>query len=97
MDAAGEPRFVLTACVVGALTGGVAIALAEAIANLQELAIGSKHHPVEALRAALDNGALSQVYHPQIDFVSGKPVGFEALARWIKPDASAVPTTPAVR
>lgn len=46
---------------------------------------------VEALRAALDSGSLTQVYHPQIDFVSGKPVGFEALARWTTPDSSSVP------
>jgi len=46
---------------------------------------------VEALRAALDSGSLSQVYHPQIDFVSGRPVGFEALARWTTPDSGAVP------
>jgi diguanylate cyclase (GGDEF)-like protein len=46
---------------------------------------------VEALRAALDSASLTQVYHPQIDFVSGKPVGFEALARWSAPDSSNVP------
>lgn len=46
---------------------------------------------VEALRAALDSDSLTQVYHPQIDFVSGKPVGFEALARWTMPDSSSVP------
>jgi CIC family chloride channel protein len=41
---------VLTACVVGALTGGVAIALAEAIASVQRVAIGSASHPVEVLQ-----------------------------------------------
>ncbi|MEQ8802976.1 MAG: bifunctional diguanylate cyclase/phosphodiesterase, partial [Haliea sp.] len=46
---------------------------------------------VEALRAALDSGSLTQVYHPQIDFVSGRSVGFEALARWNTPDSSTVP------
>ena len=46
---------------------------------------------VDALRAALDNGSLTQVYHPQIDFASGKPVGFEALARWTAPDSSCIP------
>lgn len=46
---------------------------------------------VEALRAALDNGSLTQVYHPQVDFVSGRPAGLEALARWTSPDSSTVP------
>lgn len=46
---------------------------------------------VEALLAALDRDSLTQVYHPQIDFVSGKPVGFEALARWTMPDSSSIP------
>jgi diguanylate cyclase (GGDEF)-like protein len=46
---------------------------------------------VDALRAALDSDSLTQVYHPQIDFVSGKPVGFEALARWSAPDSSSIP------
>ena len=39
----------LTACVVGALTGGVAVALAEAIHTLQRLAIGSGGRPAEVL------------------------------------------------
>lgn len=46
---------------------------------------------IEALRVALDSGSLTQVYHPQVDFVTGKPVGFEALARWTSPDSSAIP------
>jgi EAL domain-containing protein (putative c-di-GMP-specific phosphodiesterase class I) len=46
---------------------------------------------VEALRAALDSGSLTQVYHPQVDFVSGKPVGVEALARWTTPDSTSIP------
>ncbi|MFO7550316.1 MAG: EAL domain-containing protein [Haliea sp.] len=46
---------------------------------------------VESLRAALDSGSLTQVYHPQVDFVSGSPAGFEALARWTNPDSSTVP------
>ena len=46
---------------------------------------------VESLRAALDSGSLTQVYHPQVDFVSGRPAGFEALARWTNPDSSTVP------
>ncbi len=46
---------------------------------------------VDALRVALDSDALSQVYHPQVDFVTGRPAGFEALARWTSPDSSNVP------
>ncbi|MEQ9462031.1 MAG: EAL domain-containing protein [Haliea sp.] len=46
---------------------------------------------VDALREALDNDALTQVYHPQVDFVTGRPVGYEALARWTSPDSTSVP------
>jgi CIC family chloride channel protein len=49
VDAAGEPRFVLIACGVGALTGGVAVALAEAIHAIQKLAIGSAGPAAEVL------------------------------------------------
>ncbi len=48
---------------------------------------------VEALRSALDSDSLTQVYHPQVDFVSGKPIGFEALARWTNAASGNVPTT----
>lgn len=48
---------------------------------------------VEALRAALDSGSLTQVYHPQIDAVSGRTIGLEALARWTTAESGSVPTS----
>jgi diguanylate cyclase (GGDEF)-like protein len=42
----------------------------------------------KALRVA---GGLSLYYQPQIDFVTGRAVGVEALARWRLPDGTMVP------
>jgi len=38
------------------------------------------------LRFAEDLGELFMVYQPQVDSVTGKTVGFEALIRWINPE-----------
>ncbi|MGD8573587.1 MAG: bifunctional diguanylate cyclase/phosphodiesterase [Gammaproteobacteria bacterium] len=38
------------------------------------------------LRAAIDNGALSLAYQPQVSIDDGRIIGVEALARWEHPD-----------
>jgi len=43
------------------------------------------------LRAALERSELHPHYQPIIDFVTGRPCGFEALARWTRPEVGAVP------
>lgn len=40
------------------------------------------------LRAALKSGEVRPYYQPMIDLTSGRIVGFEALARWRRPDGS---------
>jgi EAL domain-containing protein (putative c-di-GMP-specific phosphodiesterase class I)/ActR/RegA family two-component response regulator len=44
-----------------------------------------------ALRDALDDGALSVVFQPKVACATGRPVGFEALAKWVRADGSQVP------
>ena len=43
------------------------------------------------LRAALKSGEVRPYYQPMIDLTSGRIVGFEALARWRRPDGTFVP------
>ncbi|WP_370674198.1 putative bifunctional diguanylate cyclase/phosphodiesterase [Pleomorphomonas sp. PLEO] len=43
------------------------------------------------LRAALKSGEVNPYYQPMIDLTSGRIVGFEALARWRRPDGTFVP------
>lgn len=43
------------------------------------------------LRAALRSGEIQPYYQPMIDLTSGRIVGFEALARWRRPDGTFVP------
>jgi EAL domain-containing protein (putative c-di-GMP-specific phosphodiesterase class I)/ActR/RegA family two-component response regulator len=60
---------------------------------------GDQHEPTGsdeeichlALRSALDDGALSVVFQPKVACSSGRPVGFEALAKWQRADGSHVP------
>ncbi len=44
-----------------------------------------------SLRRAMDRGELSLHYQPQMDLVTGRIVGAEALARWNHPDWGMVP------
>lgn len=43
------------------------------------------------LRAALRSGEVKPYYQPMVDLTSGRIVGFEALARWRRPDGIFVP------
>ena len=45
----------------------------------------------EQLKKSLSRGELSVMYQPQIDVVTGKMVGLEALARWNNPKLGQVP------
>lgn len=45
------------------------------------------------LRAALRSGDVRPYYQPMIDLTSGRIIGFEALARWRRPDGSFVSPT----
>jgi diguanylate cyclase (GGDEF)-like protein len=45
----------------------------------------------EALRRALDNGEILPFFQPEIDAVTGAVTGAELLARWLRPDGTAVP------
>ncbi len=42
------------------------------------------------LRRAIDNGDLTLAFQPLIDLRSGRPSGFEALARWEHPERGAI-------
>ncbi len=47
----------------------------------------------ESVRTAIDGKDFSLVYQPQINVVTGRPRGFEALLRWNHPDAGDVPSS----
>jgi EAL domain-containing protein (putative c-di-GMP-specific phosphodiesterase class I) len=46
----------------------------------------------ESVRTAIDGKDFSMVYQPQVNVVTGKTRGFEALLRWHHPDAGDVPS-----
>ncbi len=43
------------------------------------------------LEEALDRGQIKTYFQPEIDLVTGRLVGFEALVRWLHPDRGMVP------
>jgi EAL domain-containing protein (putative c-di-GMP-specific phosphodiesterase class I) len=43
---------------------------------------------METVRQAIQDGEFQPWYQPKVDIQNGNVVGFEALARWIKPDGS---------
>jgi len=43
------------------------------------------------LRLALERSEIYVFYQPIIDLRSGRPAGFEALARWLRPDVGMIP------
>ncbi|MDQ1080069.1 bifunctional diguanylate cyclase/phosphodiesterase [Pseudoroseomonas cervicalis] len=45
----------------------------------------------QALREAVEAGAIRPHYQPQVDLATGRIVGFEALARWRQADGTSVP------
>lgn len=42
------------------------------------------------MRAALEKGEFRAFFQPKVDLLSGRVIGAEALARWVKPDRSMV-------
>lgn len=48
-------------------------------------------HLASGLRAAMGNGELQVYYQPQIELISGKVVGAEALLRWKHPELGFIP------
>lgn len=49
-------------------------------------------HLRNELQAAIRQQGLSVMYQPCIDRISGRPVGFEALVRWLHPERGIIPT-----
>jgi diguanylate cyclase (GGDEF)-like protein len=47
--------------------------------------IQERNELVSGLRVGLENGEIHVHYQPQVDLVTGKVLGFEALARWSHP------------
>jgi len=57
----------------------------------RELSLAAK------LRHALDRGELSIAYQPQVNMITGKVLGLEALMRWNNPELGAVPPAQFIR
>ncbi|MEM6665914.1 MAG: EAL domain-containing protein [Pseudomonadota bacterium] len=54
-------------------------------------ASGRRRNPeLEAVQVALRNGEIVPYFQPIVDIRSGRTIGCEALARWIKPDGAIV-------
>lgn len=53
--------------------------------------ITSSYLLLQELQKALLNHELTIMLQPKVELFSGKPVGFEALVRWKRPDGSMVP------
>lgn len=63
--------------------------------NRVELFDGDMHQELQAmldaeqsLRRAIDNGEILPFYQPEIDASTGRVIGAELLARWLRPDGS---------
>lgn len=61
------------------------------LTDLLEGRLTAAEDPVETLRAAIAAGEITPFFQPIVDLKTGRPVGAEALARWVKPDGSLVP------
>lgn len=45
---------------------------------------------MEAVRQAIRDGQIQPWYQPKVNIQSGEVIGFEALARWVKPDGAVI-------
>jgi EAL domain-containing protein (putative c-di-GMP-specific phosphodiesterase class I) len=50
----------------------------------------AEHDPLEGARAILAGGLIWSVYEPFIELATGRVMGYEALARFVRPDGVAV-------
>ena len=59
----------------------------------EEMTVAAFEHVFleNALRGALDQGELRLVYQPQVDLVTGRWLGLEALLRWHHPQQGVIP------
>ena len=74
-------------CVIVGLAGLLGLAFGGLIAN----AALRPPSPVAELDAALASGAVKPFFLPTFELRSGRVIGCEVLARWIKPDGIVVP------
>lgn len=62
------------------------------VAGLAVFALARGRNPhLDALRDALDRGEMVPFFQPIVDLATGRVIGCEVLARWVKPDGRQVP------
>jgi len=74
-------------CVIVGLAGLLGLAFGGLIANTAF----RPPSPIAELDAALASGAVTPFFLPTFELRSGRVIGCEVLARWIKPDGTVVP------